>query len=103
MTAFGVFQRKSHIIATIVAVIALVTVQIFAAIHGQEFGDEPHSHNGVQCLFVGCVSDGGDAGLAAAFIVLAIAFVFAISLTLARQTVRPVLAKRHAPRAPPAL
>ena len=103
MAAIGRIRGNNRLAGTIVAVIALMLVQVTTLLHSETYGDEPHSHGGVQCLFVGGVFDDDLLATPALIIVAALAYVFAQTLAPTRQTVRVVSPKRHAPRAPPTL
>ena len=96
---WGIRQRYNT--AAVFAAALFVLAQCLTLIHTQQFGDEPHEHNGVQCLFVGGVFDDDVAAAPAAFIAVAIAFVFAQVLAPASSPSRTPYNARHGPRAPP--
>ena len=96
---WGIQQRFR--VAAVIAAAVFVLAQCLSLIHTQQFGDEPHEHNGVQCVFAGGVFDDDLAAAPAAFVAVAIAFVFAQSLAPQRSVFRTPYVARHGPRAPP--
>ena len=96
---WGIRQRYNT--AAVLAAAVFVLAQCVTLIHTQQFGDEAHEHNGVQCLFVGGIFDDDVAAAPAAFIAVAIAFVFSQALAPESSPSRTPYKVRHGPRAPP--
>jgi|GEM_PF-4134036 len=100
MTANSGTLGQQRIAATFIAAIFVLS-QCLSVIHAQHFGDDSHEHYGVECVFVAGAFDDDFAAAPAAFLAVAIAFIFAQSLAPARRTVRVHSARPQSPRAPP--
>jgi len=75
--------------------------QSLSIFHAQKYGDDAHTHNGVQCLFSSALID-DDNGLASVFfIILPIALLTLLALSPAHIPARVKSDTRYDPRAPP--
>ncbi len=83
--------------------IALLIAASFASVHASTFGDDQHTHNGVECAFAqGALNDDDVAAPPAVFVAVAEGFVVARALAPQRPVSPAASASANAPRAPPA-
>ncbi|MEL7491336.1 MAG: hypothetical protein AAGJ73_11515 [Pseudomonadota bacterium] len=87
--------------AAALAAVIFVAAQTLSILHAQKYGDDAHTHNGVQCLIVSAAADNDD-GLAPSFVAaLAIAFIVAAAFSQTPALSRVQARRRYRPRAPP--
>ena len=85
----------------IVAAGWIVAAQIGFDWHAKKFGDEAHSHNGVQCLFVGNALDQEFGLTSSIFAAMGMAFLFVQSIGVPAQILPTQGRARQQSRAPP--